>query len=373
MTGTFAVVTGGGTAGHVLPALAVAEALVAAGHPIGTVHYVGTTRGIERALVPPTGHPYTLLDVVGLQRRITPRNLWFLPRLLRATRAARRLLEDLRPRVVVNLGGYGSFPATWAARRLGIPYVVVSYDRRPGLVSRVLAPRAAAVAVAFEGSDLPNAEHTGAPVRQSLVTLDRATARDDARASLGIPADRFLVAVMGGSLGATAVNRAVVEAVELLADRTDLAVHHVVGSRNLHGAAPSRVHPSGILYGVVGFEDRMPQVYAAADLMVTRAGAGTIAELATVGMPAVIVPWPGAAEQHQADNARTLGEVGGAVVIDERELSGRRLAEEISRLAADSEALSSMADRTRAAGAVHRSGRLVSLVERVATGPASRH
>jgi undecaprenyldiphospho-muramoylpentapeptide beta-N-acetylglucosaminyltransferase len=366
MSETFAVVTGGGTAGHVLPALAVAEALVAAGHPLSAVHYVGTTRGVETRLVPPTGHPHTLLDVVGLQRSLSRRNLSVVPKVVRATRAAIRLLRELEPRVVVNLGGYGSFPATYAARRLGIPYVVVSYDRRPGLVSRLMAGRAAACAVAFEGSALPRAVHTGAPVRRAIVAVDRVADRDGAREALGLPLDRTVVAVMCGSLGATVVNRAVVEAVELLSDRSDLAVYHAVGERNLVEPAPERDGTSGILYRVIGYEERMEAVYAAADLMVTRAGAGTIAELATVGMPAIVVPWPDAAENHQVDNARVLSDVGGAVLLEQVHLQGRRLADEITRLADDPSARQSIAAAAWEAGAMHRSTRLVALLERVA-------
>jgi undecaprenyldiphospho-muramoylpentapeptide beta-N-acetylglucosaminyltransferase len=366
MSETFAVVTGGGTAGHVLPALAVAEALVDAGHPPSTVHYVGTTRGVETRLVPPTGHPYTLLDVVGLQRSLSRRNLAVVPKVVRATRAAIRLLRELEPRVVVNLGGYGSFPATYAARRLGIPYVVVSYDRRPGLVSRVMAGRAAACAVAFEGSTLPRAVHTGAPVRRGIVAVDRVAGRDAARVALGLPLDRTVVAVVCGSLGATVVNRAVVEAVELLSARSDLAVYHAVGERNLVEPAPERDGASGILYRVIGYEQRMEAVYAAADLMVTRAGAGTIAELATVGMPAIVVPWPDAAENHQVDNARVLADVGGAVLLEQVHLDGRRLAEEITRLVDDPSARRSVAAAAWDAGAMHRSTRLVALLERVA-------
>ena len=366
MTGTFAVVTGGGTAGHVLPALAVAEALVAAGRGVGEVHYVGTTRGVETRLVPPTGHPHTFLDVVGLQRSLSRRNLAFLPKLVKATRAATRLLRDLEPRVVVNLGGYGSFPATYAARRLGIPYVVVSYDRRPGLVSRLMAGGAAACAVAFEGSELPRAVHTGAPVRRAIVGVDRAAQRETARAALGLPLDRTVVAVVCGSLGATVVNRAVVEAVEILSGRDDLAVYHAVGERNLVEPAPERAGASGILYRVIGYEERMEAVYAAADLMITRAGAGTIAELATVGMPAIVVPWPDAAENHQVGNAKVLSDVGGAVLLEQRELDGRRLAAEITRLVDDPAARGAIAEAAWNAGAMHRSSRLVALLERVA-------
>jgi UDP-N-acetylglucosamine--N-acetylmuramyl-(pentapeptide) pyrophosphoryl-undecaprenol N-acetylglucosamine transferase len=362
----YAVVTGGGTSGHVLPALAIADALVAAGHPREHIHYVGTERGVETRLVPAAGYPATFLDVVGLQRSLSRRNLSFLPKLFGATRAAKRLLRSLQPRVVVNVGGYASFPATWAARRLGIPYVVVSYDRRPGLVSKLMARRAAAVAVAFEGSALPHAELTGAPVRGEIIAVDRVAQRAAARAVLELPADRFVVAVMCGSLGAEAVNRAVTGAVERLADRRDLAVHHVVGDRFLSSTAPGRDGESGILYRVIGYEDRMAQLYAAADLMVTRAGAGTLAELATVGVPAIVVPWPGAAENRQVDNARMLSGRGAAVLVEQHDLTADRLVAEIEGFLAQPERLATLAQHAREAGEIHRSGKLVALVQRVA-------
>ena len=362
----FAVVTGGGTAGHYLPAMAIAEALVANGHAVESIHYVGTQRGIEAKEAPTTGHPYTLLDVAGLQRRFDRSNLSFLPKLRRATKAAGELLRERRPRVVVNVGGYGSFPATWAARRLGIPYVVVSYDRRPGLVSKLLAPKAAAVAVAFEGSSLPGATLTGAPVRQAILHVHREAQRAEARAALGLPDDRFVVAVMTGSLGAKVVNDTVSALVERWADRRDIAVHHVVGPRFLDAAAPARDGAAGILYRVIGYEDRMPQVYAAADLLITRAGASTIAELATVGAPAIVIPWPDAAENHQLENAKVLADQGAAVLLEQSALTVDRLAQEIDALVAEPGRLAVIAHRAHEAGAVHRSGALVALVEEVA-------
>ncbi|MEO5898752.1 MAG: undecaprenyldiphospho-muramoylpentapeptide beta-N-acetylglucosaminyltransferase [Ilumatobacteraceae bacterium] len=363
---TFAVVTGGGTSGHVLPALAIAEGLVRAGHPLASVHYVGTTRGVESRLLPPTGHPFTLLDVVGLQRSLSRRNLLFVPKLVRATWQARKLLQRLRPRVVVNVGGYASFPATFAARLTRTPVVVVSYDRRPGLVSRLLARRATAVAVAFPDSALPNATLTGAPVRQSIIDIDRNADRAAARAELDLPLDRFVVAVCCGSLGAQPVNDAVVGAVERLGGRGDIAVHHVVGERFLGPAAPARDGNEGILYRVIGYEERMPAVYAAADLMITRAGAGTIAELSVAGVPAIVIPWPGAAENHQVDNARQLSDRGAAVLIEQHDLTAARLVDELERLQADPVALRAVATAAYAAGALSRSGALIALIEQVA-------
>lgn len=364
--GTFAVITGGGTSGHVLPALAIADALVNAGHQRDSIHYVGGQHGAEVALLAPTGYPATFLDVVGLQRGLSRRNLAFAPKLFRSVRAAKRLLRELQPAVVVNVGGYASFPATFAAQRAKVPYVVVSWDHQPGLVSRLMARRAAACAVASEGSDLPNAQVTGAPVRSDMIGLDRAASRAGARQQLGLPADRFVVAVACGSLGAGAVNAVLTEVVDRLAQRRDLAIYHVVGERFLAQAAAPRDGASGILYRVTGYETQMASLYAAADLMITRAGAGTLAEIATVGAPAIVVPWPGAAGNHQLANAQLLSGQGAAVLIEQDALTPDRLIAELERLRTDPIALAALATNANAAGALHRSGKLVALVESVA-------
>ena len=362
----FAVITGGGTAGHVLPALAIADSLVAGGHRADEIVYIGARRGIETRLLKDSPYPHHFLDVVGLQRRLAVSNIAFPFKLIRATLAARALLKQLRPAVVVSVGGYASFPATFAARLARIPIVVVSYDRRPGLATRVSARFASVCAVAFEGSKLPHARITGAPVRGELVTLDRMAARDRAREQLGVPDDRFLVAVFSGSLGSKAINEAVTEMVEIFERRPELAVRHVVGERFLAGAAPSHSGEGGIMYDVVGYEDHMVQVYAAADLMITRAGASTIAELSAAGVPAIIIPWPGAAEDHQTDNASILGSIGAAVVLPEAELSGLRLATLVNELFHDQASLQEMAASAFAAGELHRSGRLADVIELMA-------
>jgi UDP-N-acetylglucosamine--N-acetylmuramyl-(pentapeptide) pyrophosphoryl-undecaprenol N-acetylglucosamine transferase len=247
-----------------------------------------------------------------------------------------------------------------------VPIVVVSYDRRPGLVSKLVARRAAACAVAFEGSALPRAELTGAPIGQGILAIDRHADRNDARSQLGLPDDRFVFAVVGGSLGAQRLNQVTTEIVADLGERRDLAVYHVVGERNLAAAAPGRDGTQGIMYQVRGYEDRMPLVYAAADLMMTRAGAATIAELATVGMPALVVPWPGAAENHQVENARELSDHHGAVLIEEAELTTDRVVGEITDLMSNPVKLTGMSAAAASIGARHRSGALVDLIERVA-------
>lgn len=362
----FAVVTGGGTAGHVLPALAIMDRLVAAGHPPASLHHVGTSRGIESRLLPASGFSSSRYDVVGLQRSLDYRNLLFLPKLVAATWRALRLIGRLRPAVVVNVGGYASMPATIAAILRRVPVVVVSYDRLPGLASRVSARFAAAVAAAFADSPLPRASTTGAPIRREIIGVDRLAGRGAARAALDLPADRFVITVFGGSLGAQAINSAVAGLVERWSTRGDLCIHHVVGERWADEMPTQRWSGDGIMYRVIGYEDRMPLLYAASDLMVTRAGASTIAELAATGTPAVVIPWPGAAENHQLDNARTLTERGAALLLEQHELDVDRLASMIERLIEDPAALEEIGRRAYAEGERHRGDSLIRLVEAAA-------
>jgi undecaprenyldiphospho-muramoylpentapeptide beta-N-acetylglucosaminyltransferase len=365
----FAVVAGGGTAGHVLPALAVADSLVAAGHPAATLRYLGARRGVETQLLPATPYPHEFLDVVGLQRRLTTSNLGFVPRMVRATQRATDLLRSWSPKVVVSVGGYASMPAVFAARRVGVPVVVVSYDRTPGRASRLAARWAAACAVAFEGSDLPRAEVTGAPVRQAILDVDRSPqGRAAARRALGVPDDRFLVVVMGGSLGSGVLNRRIADLLASRADDTGLAVRQIAGERFLDGV--ERITGTGVLHQLVGYEPDMASVYAACDLLVGRGGASTVHEVAVTGTPAVLVPWADATDDHQTDNVRWLSEVGGAILLPESDLD--RLGDLIDELRRDPARRAALADAARGRGAVNRSGALAGLVERVAVAsPAS--
>jgi len=363
---TFAVVTGGGTAGHVLPALAVAETLVARGHDPATITYAGCERGIETRLLPPTPFPYRFYDVIGFQRSLSRRNLGFVPKLIRSTRRAIRDLRKQRPSVVVSVGGYASMPSVLAARRLRIPVVVVSYDRTPGRASRLAAKRAVACAVAFENSLLPRAEVTGAPVRQSILDVDRENGRQAARARLGLPDDRFVVAVMGGSQGSGVLNAAIGD---YLADHVaddGLAVRQAAGERFVDDIVST---PPPVLHQLIGYEPDMPAVYAAADLLVGRGGASTVHEVAVTGTPAILVPWANATDDHQTDNVAWLSEQGAAILMAEADLG--HLASTIERLRNDPEELAALGAAARERGEVHRSGALAALVERVALTSAA--
>jgi len=361
---TFAVITGGGTAGHVVPALAIAEELEERGHRPDTLLYIGASRGIETRLLPKSPYPHAFLDVIGVQRRVTRGNAAFLPKLVRAAAAARRLLREHRPRVVVSVGGYASLPAVLAARRLQVPIVAVSFDRRPGRASSLAARFAAASAVAFEGTHLPRAVVTGAPVRRVIREVDRRAGRQPARAALELPSDRFVVAVTGGSQGSGALNEAILAFIAERVGDTGLATYHVAGERFASDIADRLGTATGAVHRVVGYEPRIDLVYAAADLLIGRGGASTVAEVAATGTPAILVPWAGAAEDHQTANVRWLSDQGAAVHLPEHQL--RRLGVIIDELRGQPDQLTGLARNATAAGTLHRRGAIGDLVERVA-------
>ena len=332
----FAVVSGGGTGGHVFEALAIARALVARGHPQTSIELVGSERGQEATLLAGTGFPVTLLPGRGIVRRLDREamvaNAGAVTGLARATARAVAALAARRPRVVVSVGGYASFPADLAAVVLGVPLVLVTIDAVPGLVHRLFAKLAAANAVALPGTPLPRAVVTGVAGRDAITGVDRSPAgAAAARAALGLPAGRTTVGVMSGSLGARRVNEAAIELSRRWSGRQDLALFHVTGRRDFDRLAARAPWPEaveqagsggatgrggdGLWYRMVPFCDRMDLLYAASDVMVCRAGAGTVAELTVAGVPAVLVPLPGAPGDHQTANARALVDAGAAVLV----------------------------------------------------------
>jgi len=368
----FAVIAGGGTAGHVIPALAVAEQLVDRGRSPRSVAFVASRRPVDAALLEPTEHPRLLLDVDGLQRSLSPRAVWrsllAVPKLVVATALATRELRLWRPRVVVSVGGFASEPAVRAARALRIPVVVVSYDRVPGLATRRQAKHAAAVAVAFADSTLPGAKHAGAPVRASVRRVSRSTARNagarqKAAAVFGVEPQRLVVVAMGGSLGSQTINDAVERWVAANARRDDVAVVHLAGERYA-GVTPVS-QPGALQYVRRASHAEMSDVWTLADVVVCRAGASTVAELVTVGAPSLVVPWADAADDHQRRNARWLADAGAAVVVDERHMATVFDAE-LSRLVGDAVARERLAAKAYALGGLNRSAAIASIIEAAA-------
>jgi undecaprenyldiphospho-muramoylpentapeptide beta-N-acetylglucosaminyltransferase len=360
----YAVVAGGGTAGHAVPALAVARALAAGGHDPTEIELIGSTRGPEGAVLAGDEFGVTLLPGRGLVRRFRPRDLvqnavtvgWLFVAMWRAFTAFARW----RPKVALTVGGYASFPAGVAAVVRRVPLVVLNIDAVPGLTNRLLGRFASACAVGFDGTPLPRAVTTGTPVRDFIAGVDRTPeGRAEARQKLGLPDGTPVVAVFGGSLGARRVNLAAVELARRWAGRGDRAIYHITGARDFD-EMQGRV---GSTARLVAYEERMDLLYAAADLMVCRAGAMTVAELAVAGVPAVLVPLPGAPGDHQTHNAQALVNAGAAVLLPDAECDADRLAPLVDGLLDDPAALERMGSAARSLGHLDAAARVAEMVE----------
>ena len=321
----------------------------------------GRADGLDALLLAGEGLPVTLLPGHGITRHLDARSWWknigAVVGLLAAWAAAVVVVIRRRPSVVVAMGGYACVPTALAAAMVGIPVVLVNVDAVPGAANRLVGRFARAAAVAFDGTALPRAVVTGAPVRPSIVAAARpdGAARSKAREALGLPVGRVVVGAVGGSLGSKRLNEAVIGLAELWAGRGDVAIYHVVGRRDWSWAsnAGERITAAdadGLRYIQVPFEDHMELFYQAADIVVARAGANTVAELAVVGVPAILVPLPGAPDDHQRANAGVLERAGGAVVVSDPECTGPRLATEIDSLAADRDRLPAMGAAAAAVG-----------------------
>jgi undecaprenyldiphospho-muramoylpentapeptide beta-N-acetylglucosaminyltransferase len=371
------VIAGGGTGGHVIPAIAIGQALVERGHEPASVRFVGSRRGMEARLVPAAGFDVTLLPGRGIARRLTLDNVGALAGLAAAAIRAAALVRRWRPAVVISVGGYASVACTLAAVLWRRPLVVAEQNAMPGVANRLAGRFAAACAVSFVGTPLPRAVVTGNPIRAEMLAVDRSdAARAAAREQLGLPSSGLVVAVAGGSLGARRINEAVLALARCWAgrdgspSRPGVAIRHVVGERDFAAitagwaeASAGEPGPSGLVYQQVRFEDRMDLLYAAADVAVQRSGAGTVFELAAAGLPSILVPLPGAPGDHQMFNARQLADAGAATIVRDAELTAERLATELEGLLGDAGRREGMAAAARTLARPHAAAEVAALAE----------
>jgi UDP-N-acetylglucosamine--N-acetylmuramyl-(pentapeptide) pyrophosphoryl-undecaprenol N-acetylglucosamine transferase len=343
------VIAGGGTAGHVNPALALARAMEA------DVRFIGTQHGAEARLVPAAGYDLEFLVVRGFDRA----RPWALPlvgmQAVKAFGAAVRLLRRIDPDVVVGMGGYVSLPVGLAARRLRIPLVVHEQNIVLGLANRVLKRMATRVVVSFKET-LPQVgrrgEWVGNPVAPEFVTADPEEARMRGLSEFHLGSDRRTLLVFGGSKGARTINSAAEGLADLWNDRSDFQVIHITGS--VHDRAtgarsgPSMWSPEGgLLFRSVEFVQRMVDVYALADVAVCRGGATTVAELAVMGLPAIIVPYPYHRDRQQEKHARVFENAGAAVSLPDAEATADRVAAVAEPLMIDEERRNRMSHAAR--------------------------
>ena len=344
------VLAGGGTAGHVEPAMAVADALTAL-HPGVRITALGTARGLETRLVPERGYHLELITPVPLPRKPSA-DLARLPfRLRQAVRQTRAVLDGVSADVVIGFGGYVALPAYLAARggltgRRRVPVVIHEANASAGIANKVGARSAERVLAAVADSGLENAEVVGVPVRATITGLDRTALRAQARAHFGFAEDALVLLVFGGSQGAASINRAVSAAAGDLAARR-IAVLHAHGPKNTLDLPVAS--PGDPPYVPVPYLDRMDLAYAAADLAICRSGAMTVAEVSAVGLPAVYVPLPiGNGEQRL--NALPVVDAGGGLLVDDADLGREFVADTVGGLLADAPRLAAMTDAAAQVG-----------------------
>jgi UDP-N-acetylglucosamine--N-acetylmuramyl-(pentapeptide) pyrophosphoryl-undecaprenol N-acetylglucosamine transferase len=332
------LLAGGGTAGHTSPLLATADALRRL-DPSVEVTALGTPRGLETRVVPEAGYSLELIPPVPMPRRPNADLVRLPARLRGAVKGALEVVDRIRPDVVVGFGGYVSVPAYLAARRRKLPLVVHEGNALPGMANKLGARFTRHVATSFPGTPLPHAEYVGMPIRRMISTLDRAALREEARKNFGLDPDRPTLLVTGGSQGARRINEAVTGAASALAE-AGVQVLHVPGPKNTD-VAPVGLPDGAPPYVVVSYVDRMDLAYAAADLVVCRAGANTVTEVAAIGLPAVFVPLPiGNGEQEL--NARPVVDAGGGLLVQDAALTPEWVAATVPGLATDADRLASM-------------------------------
>lgn len=368
---TSVVLAGGGTAGHVNPLLAVADELRSR-EPEARVLALGTTSGLEAELVPARGYRLWPVPRVPLPRRPSVDLLRLPGRLTAAVRAAEAAIDEIDAQAVVGFGGYVSTPAYLAARRRGIPVVIHEQNARPGLANKLGARWAARVGATFPGTSLPGAQVVGLPLRAEIAALvaereqDAAAARVRAADALGLDATVPTLVVTGGSSGAASVNAALAGAVEALLG-AGIQVLHLTG-KGKDGPVRAAVDAATVAggheasrYQVREYLSEMHLGLAVADLVVARSGAGTVCELAALGVPAVYVPLPiGNGEQRL--NAAPLVAAGGGVLVDDADFTPAWVAQHVPSLIADRDRLRAMAAAARAAGVRDAAARLADLV-----------
>lgn len=350
------LIAGGGTGGHVIPALAIARELKA--RYGAEVLFVGTARGMENRLIPQAGFELALVKVGALKNVSLATRLRTLFDLPRAILHARKIIHKFRPDVVIGVGGYASGPAMAAAILGRIPTLAFEPNLVPGFANRMVGRRVSAAAVHFEQTKkyFRNARVVGVPVRQEFFTVSGSTQKHPPT-----------LLVFGGSQGAHAINQAVTAAVPEVQDRLPgLRVVHQTGERDYNDveAAYSR---AGIAAEVSAFIDNMPQAFAGADLLVCRSGASTVAEVTAAGKPAIFIPFPRAADDHQRRNAEAIAEAGAAVLLQESELTPGKLAQVVIELLSNPERLQQMAAKARGLGHRDAAAQVAEMVVGLAT------
>lgn len=357
------LMTGGGTGGHVNPALAIAE-IIKANQPDSEIAFVGTKRGIENSLVPKAGYKLYHINIQGLRRSLSPSNIKTAYLVLTSPSHAKKIIKEFRPDIVIGTGGYVCWPLLRAAASMGIPTAVHESNAIAGVAVKQLKNKVDVIMTNFESTaNSLNARakviRVGNPISSDFGRIDKA----EARRILGIPEGiKTVILSCGGSLGAHKVNEAVLALMrDLVGERSDVMHFHASGKNDAEYARQTLSK-----YGLEGKENivmseyiyNMPTVMAAADIVICRAGAMTLSELAATGKAAIIIPSPNVTDNHQYKNAKALADAGAAVLLEEHELVGDKLTDEVERLIRDRSARAGM-EKNIAEFALKNVGRII--------------
>ncbi len=356
----------GGTAGHINPALAVADT-IRQHHPKADIQFVGNPKGMEAKLVPAAGYVFHPVAVMGLQRRISLKNIYLNSKaaclLMVAPSKIRKILREFCPQVVIGTGGYVSGPVLYTAHRMGIKTLTHEQNAYPGITTKALSRRVDRVLLAVEDARgrLPDTRDyiiTGNPVRGEIFTADRA----EARRRFGVEG-RICILSFGGSLGAQRVNEAMAHLIAKSSHAGDIHHIHATGAYGAQ-SMPNMLSQLGANYidnphvDIRTYISDMPQCLAAADLVICRAGAITLSEIQAVGRASVLIPSPNVAENHQYHNAMALARRGAAIVLEEKELSGQKLCEIVGELLCTPGRLREIGSRAKEMAVSDASGRI---------------
>ncbi|MFC9671147.1 glycosyltransferase [Streptomyces sp. NPDC056949] len=367
------VIGAGGTGGHIYPGLALAEALRRA-DPDAVISFVGTERGLETELIPGAGFRLHTVDMIPFDPALGARRYLLPAALIRSGAQCRGILRAQGAQVAVGMGGYPSAPVIVGARMAGLPSVIHESNAVPGRANQFAARLTPHIAVAFERSRAhlsggEGADTVGMPIAAQLATLDRSALRAEARRAFGIPDGARVVLFNGGSLGAARLTDAAVGLAARWRHRPDLHLLIKTGPAALDETR-RRLGDSPVAQAVP-YLDRMDLAYAVADLVVCRAGSATVAELATTGVPAVLVPYPHAPGDHQTHNARVLSDAGAAHLVPDGEMTAERLAALVEPLLADPSRLAAMGSAADPGNHAHAADLLAAKVISLAKTPNS--
>ena len=332
------IISGGGTAGHINPAISIAKEIKTK-FPTAKIMFVGTQKGLESTLVPQEGYRIKYIDVSGFKRSLTPKNIIIAIKALKARRTAKKIINEFSPDIVIGTGGYVSGPVVSAAQKMGIKTAIHEQNAYWGVTTRLLAKKADKIFLSFEPDDEQKKLYgdrlivTGNPIRKDILTFDKSSSRR----VLDID-EKPLILSFGGSLGAKKINEAMLYLIKKSKDEGKLNHIHGTGKRDKEFMKAALGH-IGLKYSDSGdirvFEYiyDMPRVLAAADLIICRGGAITLAELAAAGKPAIIIPSPNVTENHQFHNAKVYENKNAAVIIEDKDLTGELLYETVINLA----------------------------------------